>query len=569
MQLNINGYRGIDRAEIVIPEFEITLLAGKNAEGKTSIIEALRYNVMAIPNPLDLDKKDIKHAIHAGADKCQFSLETEAGKRTVYLPECEVKNSRGTGLHASDIALGVVQMGALNQEGLANALNKYLEIETDSKRLAQELDEIEVKKGEQSVGLSPEVKQTLLDTVFGTKKISARGWDAGEKCAKEKALVGKTQFKMDAGVTWGSSQGLTFTPKGWEPDLEKQTEEVLSGAVVCAREALERAIAENAVSESQHEEWKSLAGNVDSFNSLIETWTENVKRDAEFVERAADRVQAAAIQQVTCRKCSAHGTIIGGYLEPSDAKPVSEDEKVEYLRALSLARGTLNESKEVLAKSKSDLKICSEAAAKLKDAKVSDGSAVQDARMALSRAESRMQAFRVKAKGVAAHLEISCLLKAAEILGPEGLRRRVLLSKLEDFNKQLAQLCTSAGWSVVTINRDLKVMYGDKPYVVLSASEKYRVNATLQLVIAKHDKAEIVVFDAADILDRDGRNQLIRLLVTLRCTSVVGMTISVAKDGSREVADLSKIKNKIGGRYGVTYWVENASVSELAPLAVA
>lgn len=562
MRLTINGYRKIDRAELIIPEKEITLVAGKNAVGKTSVIQCLQYNASANPFPLGLAKKDIPCVVHAGAEKCEISLESESGKRTIYLPQCEVKNLAGVGVNASRIALGFENFGEYSSEQMAKTLNNYLNAGCDRARLAQELSEIDVDGN--GTGLTPEATKSILDTVFGAKNISAKGWEAGEEYAKKNATMVKQSFRHEAGVNWGTGQGVSFVPAGWEPGLESETEEALKTGTVEAREKLERAIAVNAVSEKQLDDWKAAIAEIPEIEKRIEEFQRHLLVCTKQVDEVAAQLQQHNVEWVTCSECGMEGHVVANTLVAHGTKSVSQED-------LAKLRGNLNEYRQAsqktsgaLAKESADLKRALEYKEKLATAVISDGSAVQEARAAQDRANARLTAWKKKQAGTKLHYEVMALLAAADILTADGLRKRTLLSVLESFNKRLSALCERAGWRTVAITSDLKLTYAGLPFVTISESEQYRTNATLQVALSLLEHAELVIFDRADVLDRDGRNELFRLLAAMKLTAVIGMTVSAAKDGTLDVPNLRALQK------GITYWADGVNVRELnAPVAVA
>ena len=273
-----------------------------------------------------------------------------------------------------------------------------------------------------------------------------------------------------------------------------------------------------------------------------------VDRIAELEERIANTEQEAT---VVCDGCGMAGCIVDGRLMraswpgPSqkvpgnlrDLKLQLENAKIAY----SVAGGSVKES-EV-------------AAEKLAVWTPETGKAVDDARAALAQANLRQHAKEQKLKGVKLHWQITGMLQAKELLGPLGLRRRMLLEKLEAFNEELAEFSKAAGWSTVALNSQLVPTYAGRSRMVCSTSEQYRIDATLQAVFCDIEDAPIMVLDGAEVLDRAGRNGLMKLLQSCKRAAVVGMTSILKKDGTIDVPDLTKLK------LGTTYWVESGRVT--------
>ncbi len=92
-------------------------------------------------------------------------------------------------------------------------------------------------------------------------------------------------------------------------------------------------------------------------------------------------------------------------------------------------------------------------------------------------------------------------------------------------------------------------------YPLLSESEQFRVRVTLQVAIAKMDDSAAMVIDRADILDRQGRNGMMKLLLRTGIPTLVCMTIlDPEKDPPPDLAAKGK---------GQTYWLAKGIATPL------
>lgn len=571
MQLTVKGYRGIDRAEIEIPENQITLIAGDNMAGKTSLVQAIQYNAKGDAFPLGLDKKEMKDVIFEGTDKCEVSLKTERGTRTLMLPACEIK---GTAIDASEIAVGLRQIALLEPDDLADLLTKKLVVTLDSERLAKELSELNTTT---DTKLREDLQKILLETVFGTDKIPAKGWDSGEKSAGENSRSMQSQWATITGEKWGVNKGEKFTPRGWDPDLANANQDDLISAVTKAREGQERAIAQNAIGEAELETLKTGASKLEKFNERLDE-IKKAKAVAANVVIVAEQALAAAKAVTTlivCSGCGLHGQIVeNDKMKRKELKAV-EIQKVPDLKkceeALADAKKAYDNEVSALSQLEQQVKWAQEATDKLKNAVVgAPDDKRNDADQALATAQIRLEAFTVKQKAFKVHEQIVLLNKAKELLCATGLRRRALLSQLENFNTQLSQLSQLAGWqtkhgqpAMVSIDKDLVVRYGGRHYRALSESEQYKCNATLQIAIAHfYEDAPVIIFDRAELLARSGRNQLINLLVSVKRTAVIAlMLLDRLVDG--KLIDAKTEAPKLRPPIGVTYWVDGGVIEKL------
>lgn len=150
--------------------------------------------------------------------------------------------------------------------------------------------------------------------------------------------------------------------------------------------------------------------------------------------------------------------------------------------------------------------------------------ALHDAEIALGLRQSIDRAGKL-----AAQIARSTQIIAA--LSPSGVRQEVMSRALEDFNAKLAVISRVAHWNTVKISDNMRVLYGNREYGwQLSESEKFRVRVALQFVMAEIDGSPLVVIDAADILDRKGRNGLVALVKQAGCPVVMTMTMNQQAD---------------------------------------
>ena len=181
---------------------------------------------------------------------------------------------------------------------------------------------------------------------------------------------------------------------------------------------------------------------------------------------------------------------------------------------------------------------------------------VEECRERVRRAEARLTAFLSRREADRIHTNIEANQSVIDVLAPGGLRAQKLAEAVQSFHAgHLAVPCKDAGWQDTTLDDDLRPTYGGRPYSLLSASEQYRVRAVLQLAMAKLDGSDMVVMDAADILDRHGRNGLMKMLIAASIPALVGMTIADP--------DKTPPPNLAASGRGSTYWIENGVIEPL------
>lgn len=150
------------------------------------------------------------------------------------------------------------------------------------------------------------------------------------------------------------------------------------------------------------------------------------------------------------------------------------------------------------------------------------------------------------------------------VLGPEGVRgvkRDRLLHLLNGELEEMGNVIGLEGVNIVWGPEPGKkipticALMGNRLYQNLARSEQWRVRLLVQLLIAKRDGSTMVLLDDCEILTRQRRAPLIKLLTSTGINVVAAMSIS---DGVNNAPDLA------GASLGQTYWVEGGKILPLA-----
>lgn len=556
MLVEIRSYRGIDRADINLSS-KVTLIVGENGKGKTSFLEGVQAVCTAEPNHFSVKKADAPGYVNRGAKEGTVTLRDENGTRRVTYPSLEVKSLERAATTHRRVAMGLVKFHRMSEDELAKALETYASQQVDRERLSLELTEAGLFQGD---------RDRILDTVFGTDKIPGMGWDAGDKWASTEATKRKALFKNVAGCTWGVNQGVTFTPEGWELDLVEAQLEDLEKAVVDSRESHEQAIRENAFAESEIEQLQRDASEIENLNAewhQANLRFEKSSREAKALEEKLTKAKADA-HLITCENCGIKGTLEKGKLvKKNNVTCLNTAELAVLERQVNQANQVKENDRNSSVSFQNRISSAKMAAEKLKEAEglqigAVDENAIDEAKIAIAQAETRLRAFKAKKQGTAYHNQIVALVKASEALGNNGLRKRVLIANLKPFNDKLAEVCRTAGWGIVSVDPELQLRYDGGHWKFICESELFRLEVTMQLAIALLEESPLVVIDRANLLEKTALNQLFNALRDLKIRAVVAMSRSFDKDGLPvNVPDLGKL-----GR-GMTYWVEKSTIVPL------
>lgn len=558
LRIIIRDFRRVERADIQVAP--IALVAGLNAAGKTSIVQAVQAALLR--RPLTTPEALVKTAralVRRGAEEASavVSRRDGDGYAMVSWPACKVDSSDDDAPRSSEIAAGLVSILDMPPKDRPRALAAYVGAGPETEEIRSELAEC---------GYSDEAVQQVLDA------IEKNGWDDTHKKAVEAGANFKGRWEQITGASFGSSKSATWVPEGWDlAALEAADHQSLQMDEVDARSALERLIAAGAVGAAE------VARLRDQMNTAL--GTDLVARQeavAEIEQRLASlRDERAAMPAATgdggmpCPSCGTHLVLMKDHTDPAAASLKVADSNVKpdelkrrRLRAaeidgqISRAEGDLRAALAALRNAEGVVQAGEEAKAKLAEIEKEDAdeAALAEARAAVAAAQARRVGYEawVAARKVYANWQKNARL--IDLLGPEGLRKRVLARHIETLNTRLAAASADAKWGTVRIDENFGAWCGTEPYWTLSKSTQWRVRTTLQVVLAQIDGSDLVVIDEADILDPKGRNGLVMMLKRAGVGALVAMT----------VGDRSKVPDLAAAGFGASYWLDGGIAASIS-----
>lgn len=554
MKISIENYRGIKSATFQLEG--ITLVAAQNAAGKSAVAQAAGAVLSGQPMPIPgVPKTMAGMLVRSGASAGFAQLDTDTGVGRVDWPRAAMK-TKGTPPQISAIAAGIELLSphhgstddAAKQkrraEMLIDLLNAHPVFEHLRARFARE-------------GINEETARATW--AF----IEKQGWPAAHVQAKETGARLKGQWEAVSGENYGSKKAEAFTPNEWEPELAGASLEALQAAVTDARDAVEGMIAVAAIDDAERDRLQALA------DSVAELQTAHKVADTEFRQGDKERADAESIQRTLrnpdavsnhkCPHCSGDLSIAGAKIVAGSIVTVEEKNIWDTAhQKIAAARKRAEELRQAMQVSVAKLNEAEGAAKELE--KLSGANASQDqvnsARSLLQVAQLRLSAFEKKTK--ADRLQASILQNASitTALDTGGIRQEVVSESISRFlSERIAPLAAVAGWHGVDVSADMALQYGGRAWSVLAESERYRVRVLLQVGAAMLQQASAVVIDAADILDRAGRNGLMNLLRHNDVPAIVCMTFPAPT----VVPDLQ------AAGIGASYWIADG---ELKPLAI-
>ncbi len=577
MQLKISNYRGISTADITINS--IALVAGPNEAGKTSTAQALAAVLTGDPVPIvGVKKNQAGVLVRSGTASGMAELTGPKGSTKVTWPTGKV-SSEGIAPFASIYAAGMQSIVTMKDDDRVKVLTEYLKAAPTRADLDVNMKDLELTS-------------VALEAIWD--RIQKLGWDGTLKHYETPGATFKGQWMEVTGEQYGSKKAESWLPPEWEYGLDTGSEENLSALVTDARDSLEAAIKTDAVDDSKRADLQVLAdllperqkavdaakllkvepalyAQLDEANGFIKSISD--KRDVMLSEMKT-LPQATQTSGMPCPHCSTVLQVAGDHLETAivltedvlaarqtaidelASKLVSVNDAIgKHMTSVASMQSRIKEIEKANEQTVADaLRLMQESATAVKEIEkpVTAPSAVSidDCRNTLATAENKLKAFKAKTRADRIH-ESVCTMEALIVkIAPDGIRWDVLVKSLNKFNNGMAIYTTAANWKPVVLESDLMPTYGGTPYLLLSESAKFRVRVVLQLAMAKLDHSDVVIIDAADILDKGGRSGLIKAVHASGLAAMVCMTMD-------DVAQMPNLKN---AGIGASYWIGDGGV---------
>lgn len=554
LKFKIVNYRGVKRAEIEANA--LTLIAGPNGAGKSAVAEAMGAVLSGQTMLYDLPKKSALELVRRGEKQGMVTIENDTGTHaTLKWPDATLSSDDGIPASASEIAVGLDNPLDWPAKERMKFFSEFLKAQPRSSQFAFKLGGI----------LNPEEIAQLWTN------IESGGWDTAYASAKEKGARFKGQWEQITGEKYGSKKAEAYYPASWSADIEGRSVEELEGIVRLAQEWVDAGITdqavERAISEKEIADLKSKAGGLTACKQKLEEAKKKRDNAKSAHETAITEYHAAAYAVVTpgqdCPHCGKslsidHGKIIPGTITKEQAD-LSLQKKLETQMRVEEANTTYQNAvlavteeeqlyKEILiAMKRLDEMQATKPAPKPSKTTID----LEEARRRLATAKDNLSAFIMKRDADVVCAKIVRNDQIIQVLAPEGMRADNIAAAIKKANEILESISTISRWKPVQFSDDCSLWYGDTPYFLCSDSEKYRVRATIQYYIACEQKADIMIFDRADMLDSQGRNGLLHLVCAVRIPAVICMTM--------KRPEYELLKGKLNGT-AKAYWIEDGEV---------
>lgn len=554
MKIEIQNICATERA--VIDVDGTALIVGKNGAGKTNICDAIGYT--ASGQIKNLNKAELAEFVRTGGGESFVKIIAEEGTVRGAFPSGDFKKSGGWGIEASIYAAGVKSLADMSVKERSKEIASIMKAEPTNDEWVKALTE---------AGISAPVASTVAN------QIGKSGPDKSHDHYVENGRTMKRQFEEVTHIGWGSKQGGSWQPKNWS--ASEDTVETMQKALDAEKKTLEGSIRVDAVKQDDIQKLKAEAATLGQAQAEAAAAAKEEKDAQTNYKHYADAYQKAprlpADEKTTpCPHCEAAVVIRGNTLSKPSEK-LSSEEMEEIGSYLDVQKSRMDEWSDKLkiassAAMRTQLAVSNAKKAQVRldelEAKAAEPRPevdIDESRARIAELEAQIAGTIAKKKADKLHQDILDNQIIIDVLKPTGLRQVKLSEKFEDLNARLEEICQTAGWKTVRVSEDTTITYGGNRYEGrgTSTGQKFIVRCALQFAFAQIQGCKLIVIDAADVMDADGRGGLMTVLKTYGINAVISMTYS----------DRADAPNVAEWKFGRTYWLEGSGAQLIEKVA--
>lgn len=541
--IEIDNILGLERASITCTA-PITLVAGGNEAGKSSLCDAISMAFTGKPRRVNL-KKDLAQLVHDtnGAKKGRVTLvgadDELLGQFKLPKGEHELAASleKSTGYEFLPMVLDAEAFSSMTADERRKTLFRLAGCKASPEYITAEL---------KAAGCDMALAEQII-------AIARSGFTAMADEAKQRATQAKGEWKATTGETWGSDKA-----DGWAvevPGGPKVTQEEINDALAAATTAqaeIEKGMAHKGKLEAQAEHAAGLDQRLSELREAADLLPRmTAKRDTtktdlatwqDKLSKADAGLSAAKTGDAGC-ECPSCNTLLkmeGGALVLAkggkpDTKLIAKltQEVADAKNSVNLYTRTLNNDEQAVSAAVAAGAELDKLQAEDKPSAASNSAAlektiaaIEKLRIDLSAAQAKHSALTERfslvngakattEKAAAVHKSIAAWLAIAEQLSPSGIPAKLLSKALTPVNEALAQMAVTSGWATPELDSDMTITYGGRAFGLCSESAKWRCNTMLTLMIAHLSGLKFAVLDRLDVLELSARPQLCKMAASL------------------------------------------------------
>lgn len=508
--IDISNYAGVKSFKHA-PGANVTLIAGFNGAGKSSIAEAINHALTGEAKRVQLKKDFSDQLLHAGTDAGHVIISTEDGEHGVTLPAGKVLGSR---VQFIEYCTNASLFASLAPQDRRAVLLQLMGVKMDAASIAQEIS----KRGRSAENISAITAHL------------AGGFEAGHKEASAKARDAKTSWRTITGETYGEVKAASWrsvVPEYDSSDAPTADQiEAIESEVESLSVQIGQASRTNQQIESLELQLHAAKENGGRYARVQDKLAKDEKERDEWLAKVSEaEANASGVKPMSCPHCNGNVVHEHGLLKAFE----SHEPDAEAAANLPKYREALALLERAVANGKRDLVDADRAAGQVQSLQEqldalthTDTDEINEILRAKKvilqnmRNESAKHADHLKAVAGAEHKtatamkyhkDVAAWDAIAKDLAPDGIQAELMGEALGKFNTALH--VRSKAFEDVKINEDMSITYGDRIYSLRSESEQWRADAIIASAIAEISGIGFFMVDRFDVLDIEGRSKAI------------------------------------------------------------
>lgn len=541
-EIKVQNVLGIRHAHVSLSK-PVTIFAGSNGAGKSSLRAAIRLALTGTPERVSL-KKDYRQLVTDGSKagaasiwfdgSCVGEIKLPSGDHGEGLPA-------GTSFPRLNVLLDPDSFASMPANERRKFLFDLMGLQLDQASIVQRL-------------LDTGCNKDLVEII---KPMLRAGFEAAHKDAASRMTEAKGAWRAVTGETWGAVKA-----EGWESAVPPLPAELtnLAGTDETLEQKRADLEAENQTMGGMLTKVRAVhdadatraglmqkAGQAQRFTAKLAVDEGEVAKWAKIVEDTKAKAEGGREEpHHECPACSTKLQLKAGglvaYVSPEKlADPEAAALLPEYQRSLaSYQNAVANDKRDIKAAEDAQLQLnalqANADAAPTDEQLQAQSATIAQIKVAIAQLESQSKtinahlAAKAEAEGTTTkaarhHAAVLGWQGIADALSPQGIPSDLLISALRPINNLLRDYSTINGWKQLAIEADMTLAAEGRPYALLSESEKWRADAMIGAAISELSGIRVLFLDRIDVLDLPARASLIGWLSHLAAAGQLQSTI--------------------------------------------
>lgn len=512
--LHIRNFQRITEINLQ-PAAPVLLVAGHNEAGKSSLRDAVRMAITGESTRVKL-KKDYKAMLRQGSKDGEIAVGLSGGMAAAI----NLKDWSRQAVGIDDLAENIPylidpsEFARLDAKARRTLLFRITKSTFSGKAVAEKM----VSRG---------APQGKVEEILPFMR---SGFPAAADKAKQNATESRGAWKAITGEAYGSqkAEGWAMQAEDIDPSelAHKQNQHEEAECELKEKQATLSYMMgqrKNALSEEEINRLNVLVKNEPSVIKAADAVNSQI---ADLDKNAPSR-PGEKKSPLSCPHCEGHVVIVSGCLMPFDEQSTDDangweayqNTREALLKDLKLANDKLEEIR--IAKTRLDdfnlqrEKIPSEEDVSIQEAAVKGASErLEKARKELQEAEAKADKFiEASAKTDQAyqyHQDAKEWSDIEGMLSLNGIQAEILEGAMAPFHAATGAVSEATGWPLVTIDNEMEIRIGGRPYGLGSESAQWRADITIAYAIAALSEIRFICADRVDVLDIPNRGKFMK-----------------------------------------------------------